>query len=781
MTLSFLGRVAQGYGMPVGCVLSALTDVGGWQDVAGVVRADGEVFLNAAARERAAALCRVRERDLARALPAWEREEPQGRAGGPAARLRVGAEAVAAWGPACPGCVAARCGRQVPARIYLRAHERVCARHGAWLLAVPGSEGRVVGVRGCPEVVRAQADHRRLLRSSTVGSAAFEVADAVVAEWWEEGWEEERAWPARLEATAPADVAASVWRVWGRPLVTYPETVAVARVLASSMVRQRIVQEARGLPAFRLGEAAGLVGELAGRLGRPWLADRLAARTHGPLSTWAHLCTTGGEDTAGGRLWQVRAGHRPRMPGEAAADRQPAAGAGSEGVAVPLPGVGRRGRGLHRADDAFRAGLVHARTYAAVHGHLATRNDTVQDGFALGRWMTNQRSQSLGMAAWRSAALCALDGWWSAPWPTLWQRVYHQAARHTRDRGPLDVRDGFAGVDAEVGNWLLRQCRTYGRLHPEQQRLLALLGIDGAAAGAVPPRRSQRDAMEEGLAHARTWVAEHGALAGVTADTVHDGYRLGRWLAWQRLRMGRHTLPAEFASALAQIDPGWRPPWPVAWQRCYDHARRQLQPAGADGTAEGRRVVRVDAAARRWLLAQQARYHRLRPGQQDALAALGLDTTGSESGGGQAELWLPAVRQPRLGQRADQRARFETALAHARSWADTHGHLAVPVTARHDGFALGAWLVSQRSLAGTRARQGKTPSPHLKELAAIDPWWNPPWDLQWQRSYHRAHAQARAHDPVPAARRWLREQRRSWPLLHPGQQRLLTTAGLIRP
>lgn len=138
MTLSFLGRIADKYGLTVRSLLSTATEVAGQQDVVGVLQGDSEVFLNPAARDRVAALCRVPRVSLHRALPAWTREEPLGPAKErPAARLRNGVETVAAWGPACPGCVAARTGRVAPARVYLAAHQRVCGHRRTW----SGSDG----------------------------------------------------------------------------------------------------------------------------------------------------------------------------------------------------------------------------------------------------------------------------------------------------------------------------------------------------------------------------------------------------------------------------------------------------------------------------------------------------------------------------------------------------------------------------------------------------------------------------------------------------------------
>ncbi|MCD2461999.1 helicase associated domain-containing protein [Streptomyces sp. MBT42] len=92
-------------------------------------------------------------------------------------------------------------------------------------------------------------------------------------------------------------------------------------------------------------------------------------------------------------------------------------------------------------------------------------------------------------------------------------------------------------------------------------------------------------------------------------------------------------------------------------------------------------------------------------------------------------------------------------MTHARAWHAEHGHLAAPRDTRHDGYPLGMWLFSQRNRAKQRARNSLPPSPHLAELAATDPWWNPPWDLHWQRNYYRARNYVAAGEPFDPATR----------------------------
>ncbi|OSC67541.1 helicase, partial [Streptomyces sp. 4F] len=394
LTLSFLARLAARYHLAIRDLLAAATDIGGQQNLTGMLCPDSEIHLNAQARARVAVLCRVPPRVLERALPAWRREEPCGRYGaGPVGRLMRGEEAVAAWGPVCPACTAARTGRRVPARQYLAPEERVCARHRNWLLYVPGTSGLPVPLGRCPEVIEAQRRHVRLLRRSPAGAQAFDVARAVTNSWWDQPWPvEERAWPARLEATRPDNADPSWWKVAARDLITYPETVALARLLASRPLQQRTVAASGGHLPYRLGELPALLAKAAHELQRPWLVHHLAAVTHGPLFTWAHSCVrTRAAPTPAAQktLWKVHSPHRPRPlsdllpPPESRTDG---------GQPEPRPVKRLRGHSL-QAERAFESSLAHARAFHQQYGHLAVPKEAVPDGYPLGQWLANLRTR----------------------------------------------------------------------------------------------------------------------------------------------------------------------------------------------------------------------------------------------------------------------------------------------------------------------------------------------------------------------------------------------------
>jgi hypothetical protein len=149
------------------------------------------------------------------------------------------------------------------------------------------------------------------------------------------------------------------------------------------------------------------------------------------------------------------------------------------------------------------------------------------------------------------------------------------------------VGGGFPGVEADLALWLSRQCAAYRRLDPDQQRLLADIGITAEEAAKVQGGSGASQAVNEqiaaaglwaldGMTSARSFAAVHGHLA-VASEYVHDGFALGRWLVEQRRQDRRHAQATEGVwlrgRLLAELDPWWNPPWPFPWQRSYQRAR----------------------------------------------------------------------------------------------------------------------------------------------------------------------------------------------------------------
>ena len=113
-------------------------------------------------------------------------------------------------------------------------------------------------------------------------------------------------------------------------------------------------------------------------------------------------------------------------------------------------------------------GLTHARAYANLHGHLSPSADSQHDGFPLGRWLVQKRRAARHgrLSPTTSQVLEAIDPWWNPPWPSIWQRTYQQTKLNGgQDRSPAFQR------------WTERQRTRWTTLHPQQQELLAAIGI----------------------------------------------------------------------------------------------------------------------------------------------------------------------------------------------------------------------------------------------------------------------------------------------------------------
>ncbi|MFJ9953587.1 Helicase associated domain protein [Kitasatospora sp. NPDC091207] len=71
---------------------------------------------------------------------------------------------------------------------------------------------------------------------------------------------------------------------------------------------------------------------------------------------------------------------------------------------------------------------------------------------------------------------------------------------------------------------------------------------------------------------------------------------------------------------------------------------------------------------------------------------------------------------------------WDRGYAHARAWAETHGHLAIPAAEKLDGHAVGAWVGRQRKNPKLTAAQDA-------RLTALDAMWR--IEPDWNRSYRR--------------------------------------------
>ncbi|MFD3456995.1 DNA-binding protein [Streptomyces sp. NPDC058691] len=312
-TWSLISRVAACYALDPAAVL------GYWQwgnhrprHEGGGLRADAEALLDAAGRQVLAGLCGVGEEDLARALPAFRSEDPRlaasnagPEAGSGQGLWRSGGTVAGPVAFGCGLCAARRTGTAgVRVVRYVPRWDRVCVRHGRWLLdadadlSAGGGEGlEFLDLRELPEVVAARRRWagvaRRAVRAGLGAGQVFGVAHAVVARWWEQAlhWEREEIWPRRLHQVAGGSVSEAAgglgwWRAVGRDAVVFPEVVSVAEALLDPSMSELVWLDSGGERPRLLSADGAFCRRLGERVGRPWLGPVVAVDYGGPLTGW---------------------------------------------------------------------------------------------------------------------------------------------------------------------------------------------------------------------------------------------------------------------------------------------------------------------------------------------------------------------------------------------------------------------------------------------------------------------------------------------------------------
>ncbi|MFE6162143.1 hypothetical protein ACFQ7F_24895 [Streptomyces sp. NPDC056486] len=274
LTSSWLARMSDTCGLHIqDLVRAALADAQPAQ-VTGAPQPGREVFFNRPARAAVCHFTAMPDQRLGALLPSF--------AGGHELLDDGFERALAAWYTprlpwvsACSRCDSSTARASASVMMYPGSDRHICRRHRRWLLAAPG-RCPTIALAQLPEVVAAHAGHMALTRTVPQAPAMVAFGAAVVWSWQVQGWALEPVWARRISVLAgQLDCSSTV--VAAHPLIPYPETVAVARLLGAPAWRRHLVSTAavHGLRTAR----QELYEALARCTDRPWLADWLAAGT----------------------------------------------------------------------------------------------------------------------------------------------------------------------------------------------------------------------------------------------------------------------------------------------------------------------------------------------------------------------------------------------------------------------------------------------------------------------------------------------------------------------
>ncbi|MGW1159339.1 Helicase associated domain protein [Streptomyces sp. NPDC002519] len=218
--------------------------------------------------------------------------------------------------------------------------------------------------------------------------------------------------------------------------------------------------------------------------------------------------------------------------------------------------------------QAAERGLLHARNWAAAHGHLAVATSEMIGDFGFGRWLTNRRRAARERTDKglepdpTDLALAELDPYWNPPWSITWQRLYCTARTYAEASITLDdlPADFLTDDDEPLGEWVRTQSTEFAELHPDQIQLVRELGITLIEPPADEPplptgraARQQRQ-LENGLAAVEAFRAREGHLHIRQRDTVVlDGaeFKVGQWV--NNLRKRWDSLPDHHLQAVTAV------------------------------------------------------------------------------------------------------------------------------------------------------------------------------------------------------------------------------------
>lgn len=193
------------------------------------------------------------------------------------------------------------------------------------------------------------------------------------------------------------------------------------------------------------------------------------------------------------------------------------------------------------------------REYVSRTGHAHPPQSHITDnGFQLGRWVSDQRRQRTQLSDERRAQLQAMPGWiWNtreAQWQEFISKLSAFAAEHGHSYPPRDPsRPDLVKLNQTVVS--IRRPERKSRLTAEQRRQLeALPGWSW--------EYRQKASWEESFAALARFAGEYGHAAPPVDYRAPDGTAVGLWVREMRRPSRRRKLGADRAARLEAL-PGW--------------------------------------------------------------------------------------------------------------------------------------------------------------------------------------------------------------------------------
>ena len=443
-------------------------------------------------------------------------------------------------------------------------------------------------------------------------------------------------------------------------------------------------------------------------------------------------------------------------------------------------------------DLMWHRNYLKAKEFYDANGHLKIPiNYVTDDGVRLGSWIASLRSyKKYGnniafMSSDRIAQLDAIGMIWDVP-DYLWNLNYSAALDFYRAHGSLDVPKGYVTADGvKLYQWLqnIKEARrnpqgTDYKLTDYQIQQLDELNIEW---------RTQNEVIwDNAYSHAQEYFSAQRDLAVPYTYKSPDGFKLGKWISYQREKYAGGRLTNEQIEKLKQLQMIWKKP--DSWEVRYALAERYFQrngnldiPSGysedgiwiakwldeqrqiRNGKRKGKalteeQIKRLDSIGMRWGSKDDIQWNRQFEDARNYFKANGhleipLDYVSSH--GTKTAIWLS--RQRKLyaqGKLSKDRVKLLGSIGFVKdepdadTWSqmydaskayfEQNGDLLVPMHyVTEEGLKLGAWIARQRANYKSESTTEQLTPERIRQLETIGMVWDV-YEYRWRKNFASA-------------------------------------------
>jgi superfamily II DNA or RNA helicase len=179
-------------------------------------------------------------------------------------------------------------------------------------------------------------------------------------------------------------------------------------------------------------------------------------------------------------------------------------------------------------DDRWECGYSRLCDFVDREGHAQVPRGHLENGFALGRWVTKQRHASRRLPNdEHHQRLAGLPGWTWEPYDDRWESAYRLLKDFGDAEGHYDVPQSYSIDGTRLGAWVGQQRLKHRQGQLSQDRSERLEALPGWTWNAVADR------WKKGYRLLQAFVRQQGH-ARVPVECRVDDYPLGYWVRTQR-------------------------------------------------------------------------------------------------------------------------------------------------------------------------------------------------------------------------------------------------------